>query len=102
MAGVSSTRRCDVAQRIRITPEQVRQAGNQFRQGSEETQNTLSKLRSTVNTLQSEWEGMTKERFYGEYTKWESSMSNFVELLQSIGQQLDTIATRFEQADQAK
>lgn len=91
-----------MAQRIRITPEQVRQAGNQFRQGSDQSRDILSRLRTTVNNLQAEWEGMTKERFYGEYQRWEQSMTQFVELLQSIGQQLDAIATRFEQADQAK
>lgn len=85
--------------RIKITPEQVRQVSQEFRQSSEQSREMVNRLQSTVTAMQSEWEGLTRERFYSEYQQWQSTMSKFVELLSGIGQQLDTIAARFEEAD---
>lgn len=87
--------------RIKVTPEQVHEVANQFKQASQQSQDMVSRLQSTMNSLQPEWEGMTQQRFYGEYEQWKTSMNQFVQLLQSIGQQLDAIADRFAAADQA-
>ena len=86
--------------RIKITPDQVRQVGNQFKQAGQQSQDMVSNLQSTMNGMEPEWEGLTKERFYQEYQQWRTSMTQFVELLNNIGQQLDAIAVRFEAADQ--
>ncbi|MDQ2806779.1 MAG: WXG100 family type VII secretion target [Chloroflexota bacterium] len=53
--------------RIRITPEQVRQASQQFHQPSQQMVQTLT---NTLNGMHSEWEGMTQQRFYGEFEQW--------------------------------
>lgn len=87
--------------RIRITPEQVRQVGNQFKQASAQSDQMVNQLRNTINSLQGDWEGMTKERFYGEFQQWATSMTQFVQLLNQIGQQLEAIAERFRGLDQA-
>ena len=86
--------------RIKITPDQVRQVGSQFKQASQQSQEMVSRLQNTMNGMEPEWEGLTKQRFYQEFQQWRTSMNQFVELLNGIGQQLDAIATRFEQADQ--
>ncbi len=86
--------------RIKITPDQVRQVGNQFKQASQQSRDMVSNLQNTMNSMEPEWEGLTKERFYQEYQQWKTSMTQFVELLNNIGQQLDAIAARFEAADQ--
>lgn len=85
--------------RIRITPEQVRQVSGQFRQAGQQSQEMVTRLQSTINGMQSEWEGLTKEKFYNEFQQWQTSMKAFVELLGGISHQLDAISTRFEQAD---
>lgn len=87
--------------RIRISPDQVRQAGNQFKQASQQSQDMISSLQNLMSSMEPEWEGLTKERFYQEYQQWKTSMTQFVELLNNIGQQLDAIAARFEAADQS-
>jgi WXG100 family type VII secretion target len=86
--------------RIKVTPEQVRQVASQFKQASGDSQQMVNRLSQTVNGLQPDWEGMTKERFYQDFQQWSTSMRQFVELLNNIGQQLDAIAARFAQADQ--
>ncbi len=86
--------------RIKITPDQVRQVGSQFKQASQQSQDMVNRLQNTINGMEPEWEGLTKERFYQEFQQWRTSMTQFVELLNNIGQQLDAIAARFEAADQ--
>ncbi len=88
-----------MAQRIKITPEQVRQVANQFKQASQQSQEIVNRLQATMNNLQPDWEGITQQRFYGEYEQWRTSMNQFIQLLQSIGQQLDAIAERFAAVD---
>lgn len=86
--------------RIKITPEQIHQVATQFKTAGQQSQEMVSRLQSTMSSMQPEWEGITQQRFYGEYEQWKTSMGQFVQLLQSIGQQLDAIADRFAAVDQ--
>lgn len=86
--------------RIRISPEQVRNVANQFRNASQESSDIVNRLNSAMSGIEPEWEGLTKQRFWGEYQAWRNSMTQFIKLLESIGQQLDAIAARFASADQ--
>ena len=87
--------------RIKVTPEQVRQVSGEFKRASGDSQQLVSRLQQAVNNLQPDWEGMTQQKFYSDFQQWQTSMRNFVELLNSISQQLDAIAARFEAADKA-
>jgi WXG100 family type VII secretion target len=84
---------------IRISPDQVRQMSGQFRQASQDSQNILGNLTNAVNNMQGEWEGMTQQRFFQEFEQWKASMGQFTQLLDSVSQQLDALATRFESVD---
>jgi WXG100 family type VII secretion target len=86
--------------RIRITPEQVRQVAGQFAQAASQSQDMVARLTNAVNSMQPEWEGMTSQRFYSDFQQWSQQMTRFVELLNSINQQLNQIADRFAAADQ--
>ena len=88
--------------RIRITPEQVHQVAVQFKQASSQSDQMVKQLTNTINNLQGEWEGMTKERFYSEFQQWSTSMRQFVQLLDQIGQQLDAIADKFRAIDEQR
>ena len=85
---------------IRISPDQVRNVANQFKQKSSESSSMASQLQSAVNGLEAEWEGLAKQRFYGDFTQWHQQMQKYAELLNSIGSELDRIATTLETTDQ--
>lgn len=85
--------------RINITPEQVRQSAQQFKQASQQSQEIVNRLQSSVNTLGAEWQGMSKERFYQQFEQWKGSMTQFVQLLNQIGTEMDAIAARLASAD---
>ena len=85
--------------RITVTPEQVHNIASQFESASEQSQQMVSRLQTTMNNLEPEWEGVTAQRFYQEYQQWHQSMTQFVELLNQIGKELHAIAERFAAAD---
>lgn len=86
--------------RIRITPEQVRQVASQFAQAASQSEDMVGRLTNAVNGMQPEWEGMTSQRFYGDFQQWSAQMRQFIELLKGINTQLNQIADRFAAADQ--
>ena len=86
--------------RILVTPEEVHNVANQFSQASQESQDMINRLESTMSNLEPQWEGMTKQRFYQEYQNWRNQMRSFVDLLNQISQELHAIADRFAAADQ--
>lgn len=85
--------------RIKVSPEQIRQMASQFRQGSEQSRQVLANLNSTVETIQTEWEGITQQRFFQEFEQWKASMTQFAQQLEDIARQLDGVAARFETVD---
>lgn len=86
--------------RIAITPERMRQVAGQFKQASSQGQEMVTRLQGTMADMATQWEGASKERFFHDYVHWQANMKQFVELLGSIGLQLDQIAQRFAAADQ--
>ena len=89
-----------MAQRIAISPEQVREVARQFKTKSQESLTMRSQLDSSVKGIQSQWEGAASQRFYTDFETWKQHMQNHVELLNSIGLELDRIANTIEQTDQ--
>lgn len=91
-----------MAIRIKITPEQMRSVAGEFKASSVQSQEMVSKLTSRIKGMESEWEGLTREQFYHQFTDWQAKMQQFVGVLDHINQQLVAIAARFEEADRGK
>lgn len=85
---------------IRINPQRVRDVSRQFQQTSQQSQEMVTRMRSTVTNLGQEWDGMSEQHFMGDYQKWEKQMTQYVTMLQDISKHLDRIAREFEQLDQ--
>lgn len=62
----------------------------------------VQSLQSTMNNMTPSWDGMTAQRFYGDYKNWHSSMPQFDQPLSQINQELHAIADRFAAADYEK
>ncbi|HWI61525.1 MAG TPA: WXG100 family type VII secretion target [Symbiobacteriaceae bacterium] len=85
---------------IKINIEETRKAAGQFKNASEQSQQMVTTLTTTVHTMESDWAGMTKDQFTNEFKQWETTMRKYVDLLNNIGMQLEQIAARFEDADE--
>ncbi|MDQ0243748.1 WXG100 family type VII secretion target [Bacillus fengqiuensis] len=88
--------------RILVTPEQLDQVSKQFKTASEQSQQMSTKLAQSVKALDSQWDGMTQQRFFQEFQDAQKQMTSYVQLLNSVGQELKDIAERFRQLDNAK
>ncbi|MDQ0110664.1 WXG100 family type VII secretion target [Paenibacillus harenae] len=85
---------------IRITPEEMEQVARTFLSNAEQTSSIVQTLTSTMDNLAMNWEGATKNSFYGEFQTQKESMKAFVELLNKIHGDLMIISGNFRQADQ--
>ncbi|WP_106765957.1 WXG100 family type VII secretion target [Paenibacillus faecalis] len=91
-----------MAGRILITPEQVEQVANQFKQSSEQSQQIVNSLTQSVNGMEGQWDGMTKQRFFQEFQEASRLMNSFVLTLESISTELKAIAQKFRMADESR
>lgn len=88
-----------MSSQIKVTPQQLRAAASQFKSSSQQSQEMINRLNQQITSMQSDWAGMSAQKFYNDFQQWKSTMTQFVTLLNEIGGQLEAIATRFEQAD---
>jgi len=86
--------------RILVTPETVKGIATQFKTAATDSRTRAEALNRDMENLRSQWEGMTKNRFYEKYEQSRRSLQTFTQLLEDVGRQLDTIAERFRVADQ--
>lgn len=91
-----------MAGRILITPEQVEQVANQFKQSGEQSQQIVNSLTQSVNGMEGQWDGMTKQRFFQEFQEASRLMNSFVQTLESISTELRAIAQKFRMADESR
>lgn len=85
--------------RILVTPEELDQIGQQFKNAAEQGRQQNNQLSNAIHSLEGRWDGMTKKRFWEEFQQSQKHMQAYAQLLESIDQELRTIATRFRQAD---
>lgn len=86
---------------IRVSPEQLRQVASQFKSAGLQSGEMAAQLTGTVHGMEGEWAGVSKDQFFQEYQQWERVMREYINLLDRIGQQLEQVAQRFEEADRA-
>ena len=89
-----------MAERITITPEELRNSAAKFTEKSEETREMLTFLRSEVDGLESTWAGMAQSSFFNEYTEMEQTLQQFPDVLDGINSQLTTVAETLEETDE--
>ncbi|MEC0242868.1 WXG100 family type VII secretion target [Paenibacillus dokdonensis] len=84
---------------IKVTPDQLLQASNQFSQAGQWAQQTKSILDQQILMMESIWYGVTKERFYQDFYTARDRMQAFVTLVHSISLELKRHANEFRAAD---
>ncbi|USB31985.1 WXG100 family type VII secretion target [Paenibacillus sp. YPG26] len=89
-----------MAGRITISPEHVEQIAKQFKMSSEESRQIVSNLTNAVQGMENEWEGVTKQRFIQEFQEADKQMQSFVQILDSISEELLSISRKFRSIDQ--
>lgn len=84
---------------IKVTPEHLMHLSRQMEQGRQELENICSNLTSGIMAIQSQWDGVTRERFFYDFEQSRLVLENALEGMLNSSQDLREIAERFEQAD---
>lgn len=88
--------------RIVVPPERLQDISKQFAQASEQSRTMIGHLGRQIASLQSQWSGITQERFFPSFQTAHRQMESFSQSVSNIGTELQGIATRFAQADQSQ
>lgn len=84
---------------LRVTPEQLRGRGSEYRAQGEAVEDVISKLDSLINVLESEWEGNSASRYISQYSDLRPSFVSMQQLIAELASSLEQEANKFEAAD---
>lgn len=88
-----------MSNRILVTPEQLEQLSAKFSQSGQQAGDLIQRLHGSMMQLEGQWDGITRERFYGEYQHARVTMNKFTECLHNVSVELNQIAGKFRTAD---
>ncbi|MDO7905602.1 WXG100 family type VII secretion target [Paenibacillus sp. JX-17] len=88
-----------MSKRILVTPKQLLETSSRFSQAEGESSELIQGLERSLLELESIWEGVTKEQFYGQYIETKDRMQTFVQSLHSVSSELNKIAVKYDHAD---
>ena len=90
-----------MAQRIAITPEELRQVGGEFVSSASQIGDIMAKMEAQMNSLESSWEGAAQLSFYDQYAQKKQTIQQFQEMVNAFGEQLKSVARELEGTDEA-
>ena len=85
---------------IVVSPERLESVAQTFDSKKTETESIISSLKSTMNSLDAEWDGVAQNKFYAEWNEMIPKMNQFTELLGEIASELRRIAQAFRETDE--
>jgi WXG100 family type VII secretion target len=85
---------------IVVSPERLEAVARTFDANKSETENMINTLKSTMDTLDAEWDGVAQNKFYAEWNEMIPKMSQFTNLLGEIASELRRIAQVFRETDE--
>jgi WXG100 family type VII secretion target len=85
---------------ISATPDELRGCGQQFIGNSGDISQIVSQLDNLKNHLQDIWKGSSSEAFATQYEEMRPTMTKFIELVEDVGRQVNSVADALERADQ--
>lgn len=88
-----------MANQIRITPDQMRERANQYRNEAETVNGVIKQMDSLLGQLQAEWEGAASESYAARYQELKPGFMKAEELIREIATALDSTARIVEETD---
>jgi len=86
-------------ERIKITPEELRNMAGDFRTNSDHIIDMLQTIYTNVNNLESVWDGAGQNEFLYQFHELQDPLGRFPQALTGIATTLDNVAQTFEDAD---
>lgn len=89
-----------MANRIMISPEQLKQRAREYGNSSNQINQILKNLQTLQDNLRAEWEGEAFKGFDEQFLQLKPKVQQFAELMLKINQQLDKTADIMVENDQ--
>jgi len=84
---------------IRLTPDQLREKGSQYREQSGIIEETIATLDRLLNELEEQFEGAASQRFAAQFGEIRPHFVDAQEMTATLSQQMNQMAENFEQLD---
>jgi len=84
---------------IQATPDQLRSYGSQYQSDSGEVADVIARCDSRTLEMLETWKGSASEAFNQQYEELKPSIRKFIELLDDIGRQVQSVANILESTD---
>ena len=88
-----------MADRITITPEELRSSSSTFASKAEQVTEILTTLKSEVDNLAESWAGAAQSQFFEAYEEMQETLNQFPVVLEGISNQLKVVADTLEETD---
>lgn len=88
-----------MADRITITPEELRSSSSTFASKAEEVKTILDTLSTEVDNLSESWAGAAQSQFFEAYEEMKETLNQFPNVLEGISKQLKVVADTLEETD---
>lgn len=88
-----------MADRITVTPSELRTASTNFNTKAGEIREVLTYLRNEVNRLESTWDGAAQDQFFMSYEDMSKTLAQFPDVVEGISKQLTSVAETLESTD---
>ena len=85
---------------IRVSPGRLDRVANTFTAQKEEVEQLTAQIRSAVEDLDPEWDGVSENKFLNAWGETGLQMNRFADLLGDITSELRHVANVFRQLDQ--
>lgn len=85
---------------IVVAPERLEATASVFDAKQGEMRQIIQTLRSALDTLDGEWDGVAQTRFYARWNETLPQMVRFAEMLGEIAAELRRIAQAFREVDE--
>ena len=85
---------------IVVAPERLEAVAHTFDAKKSEAESMINELRSTMQNLDAEWDGVAQNKFYANWNEMLPKITQFTELLGQIASELRRIAQTFRELDE--
>ncbi len=84
---------------IKLTPEELRTSALKYSEGSSQVGDVLSSLQAEQQVISDNWAGDSFQSFEEQFQELQPKITEFIELLQDINEQLTKVADIIQETD---
>lgn len=84
---------------IKVTPDTLEEQGRSIVTMAENISEMMNTLNTTIETVSSEWDGLSQDAFYTSYQSLQEALKSFPTTVDGIGNQIISAAKAFAETD---